>query len=110
MKLTSMRVLEAPQPSDEVSKDLKLVQACIEKMMESQEASLKNLSFVEATVSGLKFYTLVDTDATPILVSKNIAPSLHSSLGFNQEKFKVVNSKVNSVTRRVNATPLRFGR
>ena len=109
MKLAAMRVIEGPQPLDEVSKYLKGVQACLDKMMESQEGSLKNLSFVEATVSGLKFSALVDTGATPILVSKKIVPSLHSSLGFNQSRFKALDSEVKSVMSRVNATPLRLG-
>ena len=104
-----MRVLEAPKYSDNISEVMKVVQACIGETTGSQEASLQSLSFMEATMSGLKVSGLVDVGVTHSLVSNKTATSLHSSLGFNQSRFKALDSEVKSVMSRVNATPLRLG-
>lgn len=51
----------------------------------------------------------MDTSATHIFVSEQIATSLHCNPGSSKTTFKVVNSAMKSTTRVVRSTPLKVG-
>ena len=61
---------------------------------------------MEAMVSGLRVFALVDIGASHSCVSGRTVSSLHSSLKGSQAWFKEMNSEMKSVTGRVDAAPL----
>ena len=74
-----------------------------------QNEDEQGLRCVDATVSGLKVTTLVDSGASHSFVSERTAWGLHCKVECDGSSFKVVNSEVKPVAGIVRSAPLTIG-
>ena len=75
----------------------------------SQNGDEQSLSFVDATVSGMKVASLVDTDLTHSFVSEQTTWGLQHKDDGDTSLFKAVNSIMKLVDGVVRSTPLEVG-